>query len=188
MPGLHLNIPRPERVRRELPLRACAGVMVLNRDGLVWTGRRLPKWARPGRHIWQMPQGGIDKGEDALEAALRELAEETGITSVDVIGEYPGWLTYELPPELIGVALKGRYRGQRQRWFVLRFWGDESEIDIGAKAGVKAEFDRWCWRPMPEVAALTAPFKRPVYEALCERFGPLTQPSRPAIFRTGLGL
>jgi putative (di)nucleoside polyphosphate hydrolase len=166
--------PRP----RELPLRKCAGVMLLNREGRVWTGRRLPKWAGPKGHIWQMPQGGIGKGEDPLEAALRELEEETGITSVDVIGEYPGWLTYELPPELLGVALKGRYRGQRQRWFVLRFWGDDSEIDIGAKGGVKAEFDRWSWRPIREIARLTAPFKRPVYETLSAEFEPHTRSGR----------
>ena len=94
--------------------------MLLNRDGLVWVGRRRPKWAGEGlAHIWQMPQGGIEKFEAPRIAALRELREETGVTRVEILAEHPEWLTYELPPELLGVALKGRYRGQRQKWFAL---------------------------------------------------------------------
>lgn len=157
-----------------LPIRACVGIMLLNAEGKVWVGRRKPKWA--GDHaaqIWQMPQGGIEKYEPPRIAALRELREETGITSVDVIGEHPDWLTYELPPNLLGIALKGRYRGQRQKWFAMRFTGDDSEIDISARDGLKAEFDAWRWAPFEFVPRLIVPFKRDVYEQVTDAFRPL---------------
>ena len=159
----------------DLPYRSSVGIMLLNRQGLVWTGRRLPKWVGDrSAHIWQMPQGGIDEGEAPIEAAYRELCEETGITSAEVIAEVPQWLTYDLPEPLLGVALKGKYRGQRQRWFAMRFWGDDSEIDIQPR-GAKAEFDRWRWREMSELPDLAVSFKRPVYQALIERFAYLAQ-------------
>lgn len=158
----------------ELPYRQCVGIMLVNAEGRVWTGRRLPKWSGDkSAYIWQMPQGGIEKREDPLEAAFRELEEETGVTSAELIAEFPGWLTYDLPTELLGVALKGRYRGQRQKWFAMRFWGDDSEIDIRPHGSAKAEFDRWSWRPIEQVAALAVPFKRPVYDALAAEFGKL---------------
>ena len=114
----------------------------------MWVGRRRPKWAGDGSaHIWQMPQGGISAGEGARAAALRELEEETGVASVELLAEAPGWFTYDLPEELLGIALKGRYRGQRQKWFAMRFVGDESEIDIAPRNGHKAEFDAWRWAP-----------------------------------------
>ena len=160
--------------RSTLPLRACAGIMLLNAAGQVWVGRRKPKWAGDhAAHIWQMPQGGIEKYEPPHLAALRELREETGITSVEIIGEHPEWLTYELPESLIGIALKGRYRGQRQKWFAMRFKGDEREIDIAAKDGTKAEFERWRWAPMDMVPKLIVPFKRGVYEQVTGAFGHL---------------
>ena len=155
-----------------LPLRACVGIMLLNAEGKVWVGRRKPKWAGDhAAHIWQMPQGGIEKYEPPHLAALRVLREETGVTSVEIVGEHPDWLTYELPTSLLGIALKGRYRGQRQKWFAMRFLGDESEIDIAAKDGTKAEFERWRWAPIDVVPKLIVPFKRGVYEQVTGAFG-----------------
>ena len=160
--------------RRELPLRPCAGIMLINARGLVWIGRRLPKWVGDrSASIWQMPQGGIAPGEDPEHAALRELEEETAVTSVEMIAESADWLTYELPEHLVGVALKGRYRGQRQKWFAMRFTGADSEIDISARDGRKSEFDAWRWSHMADLPELVLPFKRPVYAALAAEFGHL---------------
>jgi putative (di)nucleoside polyphosphate hydrolase len=157
-----------------LPVRACVGIMLLNREGKVWVGRRRPKWAGDhAAHIWQMPQGGIEKYEPPRLAALRELREETGVTSVEIIAEHPDWLTYELPEALIGIALKGRYRGQRQKWFAMRFTGVDTEIDIAAGEGLKAEFESWRWAPIAIVPKLIVPFKRDVYEQVTGAFGHL---------------
>lgn len=155
----------------DLPYRPCVGIMLINRDGLVWIGRRLPKWVGDrSAYIWQMPQGGITAGEEERAAALRELEEETGVRSVEVLAEAPDWLTYDLPPELLGIALKGRYRGQRQKWFAMRFNGDESEIDIGPRDGHKAEFDDWRWAPVSEIPHLIVPFKRQIYLDVTQAF------------------
>ena len=117
-----------------LPYRPCVGTMVLNRDGLVFVGRRTEGPEHVDlTHVWQMPQGGIDPGEDPWPAALRELAEETSIRSVEKLGEVPGWLDYDLPPEVAKQAWKGRYRGQTQKWYALRFTGDDREVDIRRK-------------------------------------------------------
>ena len=116
-----------------------------------------------------MPQGGIDKNEDAQQAALRELAEETAVTSATVITEAPRWYNYDLPAHLIGKSWNGRYRGQTQKWFALRFEGHESEIDL-APPGHKQEFDQWRWAPMDELPGLVVPFKRPVYEKVIAAF------------------
>lgn len=160
---------------RDLPYRPCVGIMLLNKDGRVWTGRRLAKWSGDkSALIWQMPQGGITKGEEPIEAAYRELREETGVTSAEIVAEIAQWLTYDLPEPLLGVGLKGKYRGQRQRWFAMRFWGDDSEIDIRPRTG-KAEFDRWRWRDMSELPDLIVPFKRPIYQTVVERFAYLAQ-------------
>ncbi len=160
-----------------MPYRPCVGIMLINREGLVWAGRRLPKWSGDrSAYIWQMPQGGIEKGELPQEAAFRELEEETGVTSVELVGQIPRWLSYDLPTELLGVALKGKYRGQRQRWFAMRFLGDDSEIDIAPRNGNKAEFDRWRWRRAEELSRLAVPFKRPIYQAVVAEFAHLAQP------------
>lgn len=161
----------------ELPYRPCAGVMVLNRDGLVWAGRRIAKSDSEmagAEHLWQMPQGGIDKGETPEEAAWRELYEETGIRSASLIAEAPDWIHYDLPPELVGIALKGKYRGQKQRWFAFRFEGDESEIRINPPpGGHEAEFDQWAWKPMADLPSLIVPFKRKVYDEVVAAFAHL---------------
>lgn len=153
--------------------------MLFNREGKIWVGRRRPKWAGDhAAHIWQMPQGGIEKYETPRLAALRELREETGVTSVEVVAEHPEWLNYELPEALLGVALKGRYRGQRQKWFAMRFLGDDREIDISAKYGSKAEFESWRWAAIGTVPKLIVPFKRRIYEDVVKAFAPLAKHSK----------
>jgi putative (di)nucleoside polyphosphate hydrolase len=155
----------------DLPYRACVGIMLFNRDGRVWIGRRLSRWVGPeAQHIWQMPQGGIAAGEDERAAALRELAEETGVHSVEVLAQTPDWHTYDLPQELLGVALRGKYRGQRQRWFAMRFIGSDAEIDLTPRNGRKAEFDAWRWTAVSEIPHLIVPFKRRIYEDVVAAF------------------
>lgn len=157
-----------------LPYRPCVGIMVLNRDGLVWAGRRIAladsEMAGTDR-LWQMPQGGIDKGEDPLPAARRELYEETGMRTVSLLAETPGWINYDLPAHLVGIALKGRFRGQTQKWFAFRFEGSESEIAIDLPpGGHEAEFDAWDWKPMAQLPELIVPFKRRVYDEVVAAF------------------
>jgi putative (di)nucleoside polyphosphate hydrolase len=162
----------------ELPYRRCVGIMVLNADGLVWVGRRLSEGnseSDGSPQLWQMPQGGIDDGEDPREAAYRELFEETGMRSVTLLAEASRWINYDLPSHLIGIGLKGKYRGQTQRWFAFRFHGDESEINIEhPPAGQHQEFDAWDWKPMQTLPQLIVSFKRDAYEQVVAEFAHLS--------------
>jgi len=162
--------------RQDLPYRHCVGIMVLNHNGRVWAGRRISNAETPMTHRWQMPQGGIDKGEDPFLAAKRELFEETGMKSVSLLGESAGWINYDLPDELVGKALKGKYRGQTQKWFAFRFDGEESEINIEEPPdGSHPEFDDWDWKDIEELPSLIVPFKRGLYEQIVEEFKHLCQ-------------
>jgi putative (di)nucleoside polyphosphate hydrolase len=160
-----------------LPYRACVGVALFNAAGLVFVGkRRTDKMGagHEGGYAWQMPQGGIDPGEDPLQAALRELYEETNIRSVELIAEAPDWYRYELPLEVMGRALKGRYRGQTQKWFAFRFTGDEAEINVHAPGGGvhRPEFGDWRWDRLENLPGMIVPFKRGVYEKVVTAFAP----------------
>jgi putative (di)nucleoside polyphosphate hydrolase len=156
----------------KLPYRPCVGVMVLNRDGYAFIGRRIsgPEHI-DAVHVWQMPQGGIDEGEDPYPAALRELHEETNIRSVEKLGEIKEWLTYDIPREIGTKAWKGKYRGQKQKWFALRFTGKDGEIDVkNPGGGHDPEFVEWRWEPVKNLPGLIIPFKRPVYERVVAEF------------------
>jgi putative (di)nucleoside polyphosphate hydrolase len=169
----------PPRNITDLPYRAGVGTLVLNRAGQVFIGARAdgPEHV-DATHAWQMPQGGLDPGEDPWQAALRELYEETNIRSVDRLGETKDWLTYDIPPEIIGQAWNGKYRGQKQKWFALRFTGEEREIDVAHPPGDhRPEFLRWRWEAMQNLPALVVPFKRGVYEQVVAEFRRFAEPA-----------
>jgi putative (di)nucleoside polyphosphate hydrolase len=161
----------------DLPYRPCVGVTLFNRDGLVFVGRRLGGSEHLDlTHIWQLPQGGIDAGEEPWPAALRELREETNIRSVERIGEIAEWLTYDIPRDLVGEAWNGKYRGQKQKWFAMRFLGTDSEIDVANPDGThEPEFSDWRWEPLQNVPNLIVPFKRAVYERVASEFAGLAK-------------
>ena len=148
-----------------LPYRANVGVMVLNKSGDVFVAQRLENCA----NAWQMPQGGIDPGEGPAEAALRELEEETGINSskVVILAETQDWIPYELPPDLIPKLWNGKYRGQKQKWFLMRFLGEDTDIDIETE---EPEFSSWKWIAPSALPDAIVPFKRDVYVAVLEAF------------------
>ena len=162
----------------DLPYRPCVGVMLINADGRVFIGRRAsgPEHI-DATHVWQMPRGGIDPGEDTWAAAKRELMEETNVRSIDKLAEMPEWLTYDIPRSIAGRAWKGRFRGQRQKWFAMRFTGKDGEINVASPAGHKQEFIAWRWEPMQNLPELIVPFKRPVYERVVKEFSRLVEPS-----------
>ena len=159
--------------------RPCVGLAVFNKQGLVFLGRRRsgPETANLP-HAWQMPQGGIDPGEAPLDAALRELYEETNIRSVSLLGEADEWFCYDLPAPLAGKGWKGRYRGQNQKWFAFRFEGEENEIDVArpAEGRHRPEFTGWRWEQLARVPDLIIPFKRAVYEQVGSAFEPFAVP------------
>ena len=158
-----------------LPYRPNVGAVLFDRDGRVFLARRadLPN-AEGAAGGWQLPQGGIDAGEDPRSAVLRELAEEIGTDHAEILAEHPDWLTYDLPPALLGVALGGRYRGQRQRWFALRFTGRDADIRLDQDP--HPEFDAWRWGRLVELPGLAVDFKRPIYAALVAAFGRFASP------------
>jgi len=145
--------------------RPNVGVVLFHPDGRVWLGRRANT---PAPYNWQFPQGGVDAGEDLHEAALRELAEETGVTSVTLLGRTDGWLAYDFPPDHKGSKIAKGWKGQRQVWFALRFDGEDSEVDL--KAHLPAEFEDWRWTTIDEATRLIVPFKREIYLAVAEAF------------------
>lgn len=149
-----------------LPYRLGVGILLLNPDGLAFVGRRIDQTAE----AWQLPQGGIDADEDPRAAAFRELREETGITAADLIAESRDWLAYDLPADIVPKVWRGRFRGQRQKWYALRFTGRDADIDLNMH---DPEFDTWRWAPMAELPSLIVPFKRPLYEQVVAEFGHL---------------
>jgi putative (di)nucleoside polyphosphate hydrolase len=156
-----------------LPYRPCIGVMLINQDGLVFIGRRLggPEHV-DATHTWQMPQGGLDDGEDPYKGALRELYEETNVRSVSKLAEARDWYAYDLPTEVGKSAWRGKYRGQKQKWFALRFTGNDGEINV-QKPGSgkhKPEFLEWRWEKMERLPELIIPFKRDVYLQVVREF------------------
>lgn len=149
----------------DLPYRPAAGVMLINADGLVWVGQRIDSTL----DAWQMPQGGLDPGEDARDGALRELEEETGIARslVEVLAQSRTQLTYDLPDELVGKLWRGKWRGQRQSWFLMRFGGTDADVRIDT---AEPEFRAWQWVEPATIATRIVPFKRALYEAVLEEF------------------
>jgi putative (di)nucleoside polyphosphate hydrolase len=158
----------------DLPYRPCVGVALFNREGLVWVGKRSDANAEgEGKgHWWQMPQGGLDEGEDPEKAAYRELYEETSVKKAELIRATKGWVNYDLPAELVPRSWGGRYRGQKQKWFALRFTGKDSDIDVLHPGGGKyeSEFSEWRWEKLERLPELIVPFKRKVYEQVVVAF------------------
>ena len=148
----------------DLPYRPCAGIVLFNKDGKVFVGQRLDTY----QEAWQLPQGGIDDGEEPAAAALRELEEEIGTGNAEIIDETSEWLSYDLPPDLMGNIWKGRYRGQIQKWFAMRFLGDESEISPSAVE--HPEFGAWKCANLEEIPEMAVIFKREIYQTLVIEF------------------
>lgn len=159
-----------------LPYRPCVGIMLINPEGHIWIGQRIGKWAGDiSEQRWQMPQGGIDKGEEPVDAALRELEEEIGTAKAEILAESADWLTYDLPDDALGIALKGKYRGQKQKWFAMQFLGKDADIDVSERPGHKAEFSDWRWASMSDVVNSVVSFKRSIYSDLAREFSGLVR-------------
>lgn len=155
---------------QDLPYRRNVGAVLFNRQGRVFVGRRSGLREDQASFGWQLPQGGIDAGEDPALAVLRELREEVGTDAAEIIGEYPDWLNYDFPADL-KQPFRGKFRGQTQRWFALRFTGTDDMIRLDADP--HPEFDAWRWEALSALPKLAVPFKRPIYEALAREFAPL---------------
>jgi len=154
----------------DLPYRPCVGIMLINRDGHVFVGRRIDQTVEG----WQMPQGGIDGDETPAEAGLRELKEEVGTDKAVILREMDDWLCYDLPRHLIGVALRGRYRGQKQKWLAMRFTGHDGDIDIKTH---EPEFATWKWLSIDALPGLIVSFKRDTYQKVIVAFRDLAKPA-----------
>ena len=150
----------------ERPYRPCVGIMLLNNDGKVFVGKRIDNVTE----AWQMPQGGIDEGEDVITACMRELGEETGTRKAELIAEHPDWLNYDIPQPLSDRLWQGIYRGQQQKWMLLRFTGTDADINIETE---EPEFIEWRWASPDQLIDLAVPFKRDVYERVLSVFSPL---------------
>ena len=165
---------RRARPLHELPYRPCVGIVLLNREGLVFLGRRYSEAQTDeaaDAYAWQMPQGGIDTGESPREAAFRELHEETGVRSAELLAEAPEWYCYDLPSVVAGRAWRGRFRGQSQKWFAFRFTGEEREIAVTTwRNDQEPEFDAWRWERLARVPELVVPFRREIYRAVAREF------------------
>ncbi|MEH6403246.1 MAG: RNA pyrophosphohydrolase [Sneathiella sp.] len=148
---------------QNLPYRPCAGMMLLNSNGEILVGKRIDMKS----DYWQMPQGGIDEGEDPLQAAKRELMEEIGTDNADLIHSLDDWLVYDLPEHLVGKIWKGKYRGQKQKWFLFRFNGADSDINIQTD---HPEFSQWKWTSIQNLIDEIVPFKKELYEDIVQRF------------------
>lgn len=153
-----------------LPYRPCVAAMLINGNGHIFVGKRIDQTLEG----WQMPQGGIDKGESPYDAVLRELEEEIGTRNATILREHPDWLTYDLPPRLVGLSLRGKYRGQTQKWFAMRFLGKDSEINLATS---DPEFSHWRWASIEELPRLIVPFKRDTYAKVIAAFRDLAKPA-----------
>jgi len=151
--------------KSSLPYRPCAGIMLLNPNDRVFVGQRIDATME----AWQMPQGGIDEGEDAEQSAFRELEEEIGTANAKIIAKTDDWLTYDLPDDLLGKVWGGRYRGQKQIWFLMRYQGEDSDINLETH---HPEFNAWRWVELADVPKLIVPFKRDLYHAIVREFAP----------------
>ncbi len=166
-------------IRERLPYRIGVGMVLFNEHGEIWLGARRPRWIGPDEPpIWQMPQGGLGGHELPLEAALRELTEETGATSLVAAAELEDWMSFDLPDHLLGVGLKGLYRGQRQLWFAIQFAGDDREFDLKRHEGDAPEFEAWMWATPEEAVRRIVPWKREVYAEVLDAFAEIIAPGR----------